>query len=433
MIVYKRISRLSSLFMALLYAMAYDYVYRNYMFPVFGYMGVDYEAMTVWSNVTYTLLVALPVLFYKGFKNIATLFSFVTYMFIYIPFIHGCFTVSGISEYTCIPLCCVLFIGMCIFFATDDVYYLKDFTLKIRKGISFKAFEIIAVLWLLLILVLNSRSITFVNIFDKPTAIYELRAANSGMSSSFENYLFSLFEKAILPVLLLVYLSNKQRVKTVIVICVFILCFAMDFQKITFFMPFLCVGLYYWMKRSAYKVYRSFHILIFAIMIILPIYLVNNLNSPLNYTLASFLIMRTQCVGGWLTDLYLHFFENNPYTVYTHINFIGKLTMAYPYDEPLGRAVAYGSFNANANFWLTDGYAALGIVGVIIMILCFVVFKGVMNSISLRYKKIVVVAMLFAISGFLNVSLFTALITGGFALIYLIFLFVKIPSLEKSK
>ena len=99
-------------------------------------------------------------------------------------------------------------------------------------------------------------------------------------------------------------------------------------------------------------------------------------------------ILRTTAVAGWLTQYYLRFFSVNdkPYTLYSHINIINLLTEYYPYADSLGKTVAYGSQNANANFLLTDGVAAAGIFGLLLIGLVFYVLLHILNSISYRYR-----------------------------------------------
>jgi hypothetical protein len=79
--------------------------------------------------------------------------------------------------------------------------------------------------------------------------------------------------------------------------------------------------------------------------------------------------LRLLGTGGWSMSLYYDFFVTNGYTYYSHIGPIGALTGAYPYGSlGLGQVIGYNYFgseetNFNANFWASDGFAAIGVVG----------------------------------------------------------------------
>lgn len=102
----------------------------------------------------------------------------------------------------------------------------------------------------------------------------------------------------------------------------------------------------------------------------------------------------------------LHLFNNgNPFTHYSHINIVNLLTNSYPYDVPLGIAVSYHTQNANATFLLTDGYAAWGIAGIVIIGFIFYFFLELSNSISYNYQlEDLLVLFLPTVSYLLNVS-----------------------------
>jgi hypothetical protein len=143
-------------------------------------------------------------------------------------------------------------------------------------------------------------------------------------------------------------------------------------------------------------------------------------------------MLRTTCVSGWLSQLYIHFFTNNPYTYYSHINIVNAITNSYPYSEPLGVVVARGSQNANANFFLTDGLAADGILGVIIICIFFLIILQVINSLSYRYKRTdLFIVFLPTLSYLLNTSLFTTLLSNGLFVLILILLCVDNSVEEK--
>lgn len=133
---------------------------------------------------------------------------------------------------------------------------------------------------------------------------------------------------------------------------------------------------------------------------------------------------------------YFNFFEirtDHPYTNFSHIGIINKLTNSYPYMDSLGRTVSYGDGNANANFMLMDGIASSGITGCFIMCFIFIIFKAMINSIGMKYDVgLCMIAFIFPFASMINVSFFTTLLTGGFLLLYLLLLFVDFKQLKND-
>ena len=76
--------------------------------------------------------------------------------------------------------------------------------------------------------------------------------------------------------------------------------------------------------------------------------------------------------------------------------------------------------NANANFLLTDGVAAAGIFGLLLIGLVFYVLLHILNSISYRYRlSDLLVIFLPTLSYILNTSLFTTLLSNGLLILIL--------------
>lgn len=95
--------------------------------------------------------------------------------------------------------------------------------------------------------------------------------------------------------------------------------------------------------------------------------------------------------------------------------------------KSLGVAVSEGAMNANANFMLTDGYAAGGILGILIVAIVFIIIKSILNGTGSRYNpQVLFVGFFPAISAMMNVSIFTSVLSSGLLIIYLILLKFKL-------
>jgi len=110
---------------------------------------------------------------------------------------------------------------------------------------------------------------------------------------------------------------------------------------------------------------------------------------------------------------------------------INALLGSYPYgDMPISRVLGQyywtEDMNANANFWATDGIAAMGLVGVFLISLVFCLFLIFLNSITKEYNKIFLILLFYPfLSTLLNTSLFQTMWSGGGLFIIILLLFLK--------
>lgn len=421
---YVDIKRTLNIIISSIYVVVYDYIVKVYLTDKFGYLiDYTYHDLSSFDFVSYIILGTFPIIFYKGFNYIAAIFSFFCYLLVYIPFLNTLF-VAGYPEEIKTIYILLFFTTQCVFFLTDNIYLGKR-KYNSKKIISFKQFELIVLILFLIIMCININKIHYVNIFstDSRNLLYDLRAENNSSSGLFNSYVLTWLNHVLIPILMVCYLMRNQYIKVCLSFFAMIILFMIDMQKISFLIPFIIIIFFYLYKFHPKGYLENFHLFLLITLIILPLILISNLSNPIAFSIAAILIMRTQCVEGREFATYFNFFEanDNPYTYYTHINFIDKLTGLYPYDSSLGYVVSYGEGNSNANFFLMDGIAAGGVIGCIIAAIAFIIFKSYFNSIGNNFDKgLCIIILFFPISSLMNVSLFTSLLTGGFLIFYLI-------------
>ena len=106
---------------AFLYAAVYDFIVRAYLFEEFGYMlRYEYHPMDTTTYFAFLFICAFPVLFFKGLKYLASVFSFFCFVLVYIPFLHTLF-VAGYPFYLRIQFILLFFILQVLFFKTDSI------------------------------------------------------------------------------------------------------------------------------------------------------------------------------------------------------------------------------------------------------------------------------------------------------------------------
>lgn len=422
--------RLLTMAIVILYIMEYHFVYENFIAKYFSYANINYSLLTSRSYFSLIIQAFLPFLFFKGAISISSLYSFFIYILVYIPIVNALYT-CGIPTAISKPYGLVFFICMSLFFITDKLYLGKRHINRERRGISFGFFEIVSLVMLLFCILINRNNMTFVNFLSDSSDLYEMRAAYISSGKYRIAYYFVLWlAHFILPLLSVVYIANKSYLKLFIVMIASILVYMINMQKATFIIPILIVIVYYIYNRFEEALSSFIPILSILLLGGVSYLLYSNSGNPIVFRLAAIFIMRSQCIEGMEFDRYIHFFEmsNNPPTHYTHIGLINKLTGAYPYPESIGRMVAGDGGNSNATFWLMDGVAADGMLGVLLVSILFIIVKGYLNTIGLKYNYIVVVfSLLYVFSATANVSLFTVILSEGLLLALLTFCFVEIP------
>lgn len=414
-----------------IYVFVYNFMYKNFVFQLFYYMGnLEYVEMNWVKMILWTIISILPVIWYRGLTNVSSFFNFFIYIFIYIPFVHAIFVSSNISWFTIISYTACLCLWMILFLHTGQRrLFFKD--LEITPLLPLRVIEVITISITVVFIALRGKSMHFVNFFTQMNELYTLRAQNA--DSGFVVYLQGWLSGAFYPFLLVCYLRQSKILKVVLILLGYLLLFMVDMQKLTFFLPFLLTILYIFLKIKSELICNRLHAYIIYCLVLLSIVLFQMQDNELFFTIGSLLLLRTVCVVGWLTQFYVHFFSNHPYTYYSHINIINFITGQYPYNISLGQAVSYETQNANANFFLTDGIAACGLLGVVVIGFLFLLLLDFINAISFKYDKTdMFVVFLPALSYILNTSLFTVMLSNGLIILILLLLSTNNPLIIKS-
>lgn len=420
-----------NIIIATMYVLFYDFIYNEYVCTLFD------ETYIPLNRVQYVELIlfgVIPILFYKGLKNIASIFSVFTYILAYIPF-NETLAVGGWRE-DYMDYRYMFFISMCIFFITDS-YTIGEYIFRKKTKINFITFRSISYILLILVIILNTSNLHFTNFMQNRGDLYNLRANLKVVGGTPIIYLIYWFKNIILPILLVSSLIRKEKLHLGISFLGCISMFMIDQQKITFLAPFAIVILYYIYKMNRSFFRNTFHNMIIGLLIILPFlcYTFKDISDTV-YEIAAILIYRTQCIEGQELNTYLNFFGHdglNPYTYYSHIGIINFITNDYPYGNlALGKAVTNGGSNANGMFWLMDGIAAGGIYGCIFIGCVFVLIKSLFNGIKQKCNvEMFAIISLFAMSMTMNVSLFTAILSCGLLLLYILFIYVDFSFINK--
>ena len=169
---------ISRIICALIYILVYDYAFREFVYRLFYYMGIDYIDMTLDKFLSWAILSIIPILFYKRIQNLSSFFGIFLYVLVYIPFIHALFTMWNIGLFTMYGygiLLCAIFVLLL------NIGNRKTFfkNIIIEPLIPFKWIQAFTIILTIVLVALSAGSMHFVNIFTQSDLMYQLRAENS--------------------------------------------------------------------------------------------------------------------------------------------------------------------------------------------------------------------------------------------------------------
>lgn len=413
------------IFLTFIYSLAYIFIHLEFLFEHFEYMGYEaYEHNPIYYIFLFLIILFPAITLYRKDDLFEFLFSF-CYLLLYIPIIVTCyFHYNDISDF--IFKGSVYLLSFFLIFRIPNTLMnplrIKDgfSNLELKKGDTSGIF-VLGVLVLLVLVFYFKDSISFVS-FDK---VYEHRAAVS-FDLPIIGYLMLWNTYLIGPLIIIIGLYHKKRNYVALGIISILIFYGINASKIALFIPAMVVFCFYLIK-SKLSIFNSI-----AICFIVLMYGCLFLPESWFYLKAT-ILMRTFGITGLLTDQYDKFFQVNPYTYFTHINFVNFFANSYPYgDLPLGKVVSKffdpnSDTNSNANFWAMDGYASLGTFGVILISVVFGFFlrfwKSLIDRNNIVYMTLMMVPFAFIL---LNVSLFTAILSGGYLFIIGYYYFKRI-------
>lgn len=427
-----------SLALAIGYVIVYDYVYKEFVNFYFSYaLDSEYHTLDGFQYAYYVLITSFPFFFFKGTKTLAGAFSLFTYMLAYVPIVNA-ILVYPFPTMVRVSYSLMFFLCMSLFFLTDRMYLLRYLFVNKHQLLPFRYISIFTFFGMAILLLVNISQLSFVNFFADKAELYEARADKDIKLV----YLMCWLRGCFLPLVVIMSFIKHDYIKLMLAVFSFILIFMLDKQKLTFVFPFVLLFLFFVIKKvgnSFTKYFHSYLMLTISFFSFVVVFYCSHAGvtfetNPILFGIVSMFIMRTICIGGMETQRYLDFFvvQDNPFTYYGHVNIVNAITGVYPYSESVGQVVAGDGGNSNATFWLMDGVAAYGLLGIFIVSIIFIIFKSIMNSVDVRCSvPILVCISLQGISLMMNVSLFTSINTSGLLVLFFVLLFIDTKDFAK--
>ncbi|HRJ45854.1 MAG TPA: hypothetical protein PKY38_00700 [Opitutaceae bacterium] len=193
-----------------------------------------------------------------------------------------------------------------------------------------------------------------------------------------------------------------------------------------FLFSIILIGYVYWLTgKSGAESRRLIISLSAGVVVITAAFLLFDRNSGgIIHAIASIFIFRAMLVSSLMGVYYYDFFQSNPVTYFSHVTGVNRL-MAYPYNDTLGVVVGTNylpvdRYNANANFFLTDGIAAMGVYGLIVAGALFGGLLYLCDCAAARSNPRLASLLFVNVAiNLMNVSIFTSIVSGGLFLVLL--------------
>lgn len=149
------------------------------------------------------------------------------------------------------------------------------------------------------------------------------------------------------------------------------------------------------------------------------------------------IFFRSFGLAGLLTGQYLNFFQHNPFTHYSHLKVV-DLLVRYPFHYPLGTEIGYYYYNplvdTTAHFWATDGIAALGLPGILLISTIGAFVFWLLDSLTQHQDpRFAGLATFYATYSLANLSMFTTFLSGGLGLLIVLLYFAPIQQKSAFK
>lgn len=390
-------------------------IYTEYLVPTMGYMGYELNCVSAKDIAICDLLCLIPLIFYSVEVRLSNFIAIMIYIFMYVPaqiaiqYFWGCrFHLDYMLAF---------FVGMTLFFlASRNAISKTEYVSKVGKlRLSFFVlFGFVCALTLLFIYRKNLHVVSFADVYD-------LREENSNLGEGFvlAGYFQMWCQSLFSPLLMAVGLYNNKKKYILMGILLSILIYTSLGLKSSIISPLIVIGFYFFMKH-----FMKYSIVLFFPLVTTLIGLLFFSSFFFSSTVANMayavIFMRSIGIAAQLAPCYITVFDTHAFTYYSHINIINKITGQYTFSNPsLGNAVweeytGSDENNANANFWLTDGTAAAGVLGVLLISVFFYYLLVYLNKLSNAHDQTTVFSILIpTVVSLTNVSIFTTLLSSG--------------------
>lgn len=401
------------------YIFAVHYGYVTYIHTTFAYAHYKYLPFSAVALASTYLLTWLPLVVYRSSAKPAQAVAALLYALAYVPIQLSLLFQVDWSYDRLFWVQAMLAVSMTVLFLVAKGKKTRGLPGSARFRVMDGGVVLAALVAGSLMVFVNQEHMRLLSFAD----IYDLRfeAAAAARRSVFSDYLTSWLIYCFTSYLFARGLVYRKRPLLLLGLAGAILIYMSEGHKSAILLLPITMGMAWLWGTGQYFLSRlllALTSLIAVVSFLIP-------NQGVGLWMKSILFVRLIGSGGWLASKYLEYFPAEGLTYYSHIRPINIFTGGYPFgDLSLGQVIGLEysgtvQANHNASFWASDGIAALGPVGVLIITPVVASLLYVMNRVMVNIDtKFAVLWMCGFFVALLNVPLTTALLSGGGFIIF---------------
>jgi len=237
-----------------------------------------------------------------------------------------------------------------------------------------------------------------------------------------------------------IYLKSKIYIIIGLIGCV--LLYMVTAERTVFMLPLLVYAVHYAAMRPSSFVYIFSFFLIASAAVFVSVELFYR-ESPFFYDLGFYYLARVVAIPGVFYEQYYGFFNSVGFTNYSHVTVLSNIFspdtyfQGDPFYPQLGKIVArdvhHINSNSNASFLATDGAAAFGFLGVLLISLLLSIYLLLLDYLSNGWPLAFIAPAISPLAFVLtNGSVFTVLLSFGGLLWLLILILFKAKKTKKQ-
>lgn len=405
---------------SLLYILCVHYAYVSYIHPTFDYAHYTYLTPSTAALFATYFLAWWPIVAHRPSADPAQAIAGLIYALSYVPIQLSLLFTVDIRYGELVWIQMLLALSMAALFAVAKAHRKR----RVPMAYQFRKLDhvvgALALFSTVLLLVSNLEHMRLVSFED----VYDLRFESAAVPQSTASaYLISWLSYCFISYLYARGLIYRKWSYVAAGLAASLLLYMSTGAKTAALLLPVTMGLnWLWKSGSDFlsRLLGTMVVAILVVVLVLP-------DSGVWMWAKSIFLVRVLGTAGWTASKYLEHFGVEGFTYYSHIGPINALTHAYPFDDlSLGQMIglAYsGSIEANfnASFWASDGFAALGPIGVLVITPFVAAVLHITNRVTSHLDpRFTVLWMGGFFMALLNVPLSTALLSGGGLIIFLL-------------
>jgi hypothetical protein len=401
---------LLSIVLFILFKIILDYTFVHSVSPLYAYAGLVTDMNPSKIILSYMALLLLAMFLPTGNRRPSDFALVILFVFIVIPILSLWGLQNEASGFVAMVLTsfAMLEILMKVRFSRVRI---PDFE-NGRRYYSIIAWTLVGVLFAALI---SRGGLRYLNLnFLK---VYDLRAVvTEALLEGGWAYLWIWCGKSFLVVLMGMALWKRQWSIFAAIFGLEILLFALTTHKELLFYP-LIVTFVYLCVTKGYRLSRVFVLGLCGILVMAVI--MDTVTG--NHLFLGVLVYRAFDTIGLNHFAYYHFFQNNPYVIFS--NGILSSVFKYPYSEQVPLLIGAGRYGAGSEPFVNAGYIAsgymqLGVAGVFVYTILIAIIMKLFDTFTVGRMPVWLGTVVMAVSIFqlVNTDLTTAIMTHGIAI-----------------